>query len=176
MLMQCRRLLKYSYVLSFIMADEAKANKKLTKKQRQGASTHSMAAPEPQTAKRQMPSKELFEFLQEDLEIATEKLSEVLEGDLVAASSAGESDSETTVAADSAQQFFAKVSRKRADIMSAMKIARQRMRGLTDLIDREFVPEEEEEDTRSRKGRKGVVGGLHPSSAANNVPSPPPGV
>ncbi len=173
--MQCRRLLKYSYVLSFIMADEAKANKKLTKKQRQGASTHSVAAPEPQTAKRQMPSKELFEFLQEDLEIATEKLSEVLEGDLVAASSAGESDSETTVAADSAQQFFAKVSRKRADIMSAMKIARQRMRGLTDLIDREFVPEEEE-DTRSRKGRKGVVGGLHPSSAANNVPSPPPGV
>jgi hypothetical protein len=59
--------------------------------------------------------------------------------------------------------------------MSAMKLARQRMRGLTDLIDREFVPEEEEEDTRSRKGRKGVVGGLHPSSAANNVPSPPPG-
>ncbi|ELR17738.1 ubiquitin ligase, putative [Acanthamoeba castellanii str. Neff] len=163
----CRRLLKYSYVLSFVMADEVKANKKLTKKQ--GASTHSVAAAEPQTAKRQMPSKELFEFLQEDLEIATEKLSEVLEGDLVAASSAGESDSETTVGADAAQQFFAKVSRKRADIMSAMKIARQRMRGLTDLIDREFVPEEDEEDTRGRKGRKGVVGGLHPSSAANNV-------
>jgi hypothetical protein len=54
--MQCRRLLKYSYVLSFVMADEVKANKKLTKKQ--GASTHSVAAAEPQTAKRQMPSKE----------------------------------------------------------------------------------------------------------------------
>jgi hypothetical protein len=130
-LLQCRRLLKYSYVLSFIVADQAKADKKLTKKQAASGRAHPVAsASQPRGA--QLTSKELFEFLQEDLEIATERLSEMLEGDLL---------SKTDDSADDAQQFFFKVSRKRADILSAMKVARQRVRGLTDLIDREFVPE-----------------------------------